>query len=198
MNSTNPSTETDNSSADPLETNVHADALEAIADEQVAKTSDFGGQPENSTAELRRRLDEAEREVLRSRAELENARKRLQRDAEQQVRYANLPLVRDLLDVIDNLNRAVGAAENESGNSQVLSDGVKLVARQFTDVLAKYACKPIESVGKTFDPNIHEAIAQMPSPSVPTGCVAQEVAIGYTLHERVIRPSQVIVSSGPA
>ncbi len=198
MNSTNPSTEADNSSVDPLETDLHADALEAIADETAADSNDFGGQSSDSTAELRCRLDEAEKEVLRSRAELENARKRLQRDAEQQVRYANLPLVRDLLDVIDNLNRAVGAAASESGSAQVLSDGVKLVARQFTDVLARYACKPIESVGKTFDPNIHEAIAQMPSPSVPAGSVAQEVAIGYTLHDRVIRPSQVIVSTGPA
>lgn len=182
---------------DPIDVELHADALDAATGEAVPSQRETNS-GSASNIELQHRLDEAEKEALRSRAELENARKRLQRDAEQQVRYANLPLVRDLLDAMDNLNRAVEAAKTDAGNAQVLLDGVKLVSRQFADVLAKYACKPIESAGKPFDPNYHEAIAQMPSPTVPSGCVAQEVAIGYMLHDRVIRPSQVIVSTGPA
>lgn len=152
----------------------------------------------NALESLQRRLEAVEREVLMSRAELENSRKRLQRDADQQLKYANLPLVRDILDVIDNLNRATEAAKNDMGNTQVLLDGVKLVAQQLTGVLTKFACKPIESLGQPFDPNFHEAIAQTPSSSYAAGCVAQEVAVGYTLHDRVIRPSQVIVSTGSA
>ncbi len=146
--------------------------------------------------ELMAKLKAAETEVLKSHAEAENFRKRLQRDADQQLRYANLPLVRDMLDVIDNLKRATGAAGNDAANASVLLDGVKMVTQQLADVLTKYACRPIESVGKPFDPNFHEAIAQMPSAEVPAGSVAQEVAVGYTLHDRVIRPSQVIVSTG--
>ena len=147
-------------------------------------------------AELEGKIKIAETEVLKSHAEAENFRKRLQRDAEQQLRYANMPLVRDMLDVIDNLKRATDAATSETGNSTALLDGVQMVTQQLANILAKFACKPIESVGQPFDPNIHEAIAQMPSADVPAGHVLQEVAVGYLLHDRVIRPSQVIVSTG--
>ncbi len=147
-------------------------------------------------AELERKLKEAETEVLKSHAEVENFRKRLQRDAEQQLRYANMPLVRDILDVIDNLKRATDAASGDQASPSALLDGVKMVTQQLANVLTKFACKPIESVGKPFDPNFHEAITQMPSATVPAGSVVQEVAVGYLLHDRVIRPSQVIVSTG--
>lgn len=149
-------------------------------------------------AELAEKLKAAETEVLKSHAEVENFRKRLQRDAEQQLRYANLPLVRDILDVMDNLKRATEAASGEAGNAAALLDGVKMVTQQLQNVLAKYACKPIEAVGQPFDPNVHQAITQMPSDEVPAGTVLQEVAVGYLLHDRVVRPSQVIVSTGPA
>lgn len=149
-------------------------------------------------AELTEKLKAAETEVLKSHAEVENFRKRLQRDAEQQLRYANLPLVRDILDVVDNLKRATDAASGEGGNASALLEGVQMVTQQLTNVLNKYACKPIESVGKPFDPNVHAAITQMPSDDVPAGSVVQEVAVGYMLHDRVVRPSQVIVSTGPA
>lgn len=147
--------------------------------------------------EMARKLKAAETEVLKSHAEAENFRKRLQRDSEQQLRYANMPLVRDLLDVIDNLKRAADAATSDSSTTTALLDGVQMVTQQLMNTLNKFACQPIESVGKPFDPNFHEAIAQMPSQDVAAGSVLQEVAVGYTLHDRVIRPSQVIVSTGP-
>lgn len=178
------------------ESKLSDEALRDLASESVATPADREG--DNTLSDLQKRLQAAEREALLSRAELENSRKRLQRDAEQQLRFANLPLVRDMLDAIDNLNRATEAARSDSSSSQVLLDGIKLVSQQMSGVLAKYACKPIESLGKPFDPNLHEAISQTPSPNYAAGCVAQEVAVGYTLHERVIRPSQVIVSTGPA
>ncbi len=145
---------------------------------------------------LESKLQESEREVLRARAELENFRKRMQRDAEQQLRYANVPLVRDLIEVVDNLNRAMGAAQQDAANASALRDGVGMVQNQLASVLSKYGCKPIESVGREFDPNIHEAIAQIPSEEFAAGLVAQEVAAGYLLHDRVVRPSSVIVSTG--
>ena len=170
------------------------------ADEPSAPGEETGADPffsaEDRIAELEGKIKIAETEVLKSHAEAENFRKRLLRDSEQQLRYANLPLVRDILDVIDNLKRATEAASNESGNSSALLNGVEMVTQQLANTLAKFACKPIESVGQPFDPNIHEAIAQMPSDEVPAGHVLQEVAVGYMLHDRVIRPSQVIVSTG--
>ena len=152
------------------------------------------------------RLAESQREVLRARAEMENFRKRMQRDSDQQLKYANVPLVRDLIEVIDNLNRALDAAGQDPANapqqanastSTALRDGVKMVVDQLAGVMNKYGCKRIESVGHEFDPNVHEAIAQMPSQEHAAGLVMQEVAAGYRLHDRVVRPSSVIVSTGP-
>ena len=147
--------------------------------------------------EMAAKLKAAQTEVLKSHAEAENFRKRLQRDAEQTLRYANMPLVRDMLDVVDNLKRATESATGEAAGT-ALHNGVQLVTQQLLGILAKYACKPIESVGQPFDPNFHEAITQMPSAEVPAGSVVQEVAVGYTLHDRVVRPAAVIVSTGPA
>jgi molecular chaperone GrpE len=171
------------------------DLAQANAVEQAL--ADDASSSGDCVASVDERLAEAEREVLRARAELENFRKRLQRDAEQQLKYANVPLVRDLLEVIDNLNRATEAAQQDAGDPDALRNGVKMVTQQLSGVLAKYGCKPIQSIGAEFDPNIHEAIAQMPSDEYPAGVVAQELAVGYLLHDRVVRPSNVVVSAGP-
>ena len=162
-----------------------------------ALQQEMPGEERTGPLTAEQRAAEAEREVLRARADLENFRKRMQRDAEQQLKYANLPLVRDLIDVVDNLNRAMDAARQDAANATALRDGVGMVLSQMATILGKYGCKQIESVGREFDPNVHEAIAQMPSPEHPPGTVAQEVASGYLLHDRVVRPSSVIVSTGP-
>lgn len=176
---------------------MNADA-HGVADEALSEldaTESESGADETTTI-LLDKLKVAEAEVLRSRAEMENYRKRMQRDSDQQLKFANVPIVRDLLDVIDNLNRAIEAARGDETNTKALIDGVQMVSQQFNDALAKHGCKPIQAVGTTFDPNIHQAIAQMPSEEVPAGTVAMEVAVGYMLHDRVIRPAQVIVSTG--
>jgi molecular chaperone GrpE len=169
-------------------------AMDEVLGELDAMETEPSG--DETTAILLDKLRVAEAEVLRSRAEMENYRKRMQRDADQQLKFANVPIVRDLLDVIDNLNRAIEAARGDETNTKALIDGVQMVSQQFNDALAKHACKPIQAVGTAFDPNIHQAIAQMPSQDVPAGTVAMEVAVGYMLHDRVIRPAQVIVSTG--
>lgn len=151
---------------------------------------------------VHQRLADAERQVLLAQAELENFRRRMQRENDQQLKYANLPLIRDLMDVIDNLKRATESAERESAQTGTTSNpallaGVRMVLTQMESVFAKYGCQPIRSLGVPFDPNFHEAISQMPSGDYPAGSVAQEVAVGYLLHDRVVRPSCVIVSTGP-
>lgn len=142
------------------------------------------------------RLVEAEKETLRVRAEMDNYRKRMQRDAEQQLKYANMPLIRDLLEVGDNLRRALEAADSSDPDTAALREGVAMVSRQMNDVLAKYGCQPVKALGEPFDPNVHEAISQMASDEYPAGVVMNEVTVGYVLHDRVARPSQVIVSTG--
>ena len=182
--------------------NLTAEGLDAggMTDEVLGdlNSMETAASADETTTILLDKLRIAEAEVLRSRAEMENYRKRMQRDADQQLKFANIPIVRDLLDVIDNLNRAIEAARGDETNTKALIDGVQMVSQQFTDVLAKHSCKSIEAVGTEFDPNIHQAIAQIPSSDYPAGKVALEVAVGFMLHDRVIRPAQVIVSTGSA
>ncbi len=144
---------------------------------------------------LEEELVQANERVLRAQADLENFRKRTRRDYEEQLKYAQVPLIRDVLGVLDNLRRAITSAANQE-HAASLRDGVEMVAKQLESVLAKYHCRPIPSVGEMFDPNFHEAISQMPSDKVAAGFVLHEVTTGYQLDERVIRPSQVIVSTG--
>lgn len=144
------------------------------------------------------RLAEANREVLRAKAEMENFRKRMQRESDQLLKYSNMPLIRDLLEVMDNLNRAVSAADDDAAANSALKAGVEMVSQQLVGVLGKYGCSRVEALGQPFDPNVHEAIAQMPSEEYESGMVMQEVAVGYVLHDRVVRPTNVIVSSGAA
>jgi molecular chaperone GrpE len=134
---------------------------------------------------------------MHTRADLENYRKRAQREAEEIRRYHTTSLIRDLLPGLDNLQRAIQAAENSS-NIEELLQGVRMVAEQFESVLSSHALKPIEAAGKPFDPNKHEAVQQVPSSEHPPMTVIEEIERGFTLHDRVVRPSKVIVSSGPS
>jgi molecular chaperone GrpE len=178
--------------------NAHAAdaALEA-----AAETLPLSGASQQAAEEKIGRLEtdlrEANERVLRAQAELENFRKRSQRELADERRYAVVPLVRDLLPVVDNLERAIEAAKGAEGG-QVLLDGVKLVATQLDSVLKQHQCVRIEAVGEPFDPNQHEAIAQEPSNEHPAGTVTRAVQSGYKLYDRVIRPAQVFVSTGPA
>lgn len=180
-------------SNDPTDSSATDHALEQELVQQISAAQ--------STEEpsIDQRLAQAQREVLIVQAEMENFRKRMQRDNDQALKYANLPLVRDLLDIMDNLNRATESAKKDSAQAesvQALLAGVEMVSQQFVGVLAKYGCRPIEAVGVPFDPNVHQAISQMASDQ-PPGSIAHEVGVGFVLHDRVIRPSSVIVSTGP-
>jgi len=151
---------------------------------------------EEEMARLRADLEDASDRVLRAQAELENYRKRARRELEDERRYAALPLLRDLLPVLDNLRRAIDAAEKSSQGGGLL-DGVRLVVQSFESVLARHDCKRIEALGKPFDPTFHEAISQQPSADHPPGTVLFVAQDGYLLHDRVVRPAQVIVSTLP-
>ena len=141
---------------------------------------------------------EAERDrALRLQAEMQNLRQRTSRELADERRYAPLAVMRDLLPVLDNIDRAIEAAEKNS-DAEALMEGFRLVRQQLTSVLAQHHCEPIEAVGEPFDPGFHEAILQQPSPDHAAGTVMLTTQTGYRLHDRVVRPTQVIVSGGPA
>jgi molecular chaperone GrpE len=135
---------------------------------------------------------------LRAQAELQNYRKRAQREAEEMRQYQALPFARDLLPALDNLHRALAAAES-SGSVKDLVNGVRLVAKQIEAALGRHEVVPIDAAaGKPFDPNLHQAVQQVPSAEHPPMTVVQEVERGFTLKDRVVRPATVIVSTPPA
>lgn len=162
------------------------------ADVHAAQQSSLNDELQRLDSELKQANDRA----LRAQAELENFRRRLRREMEDERRYAALPLVTDLLGVVDNLDRAVEAAEkDESANSSLLQ-GVKMVQSQFLSVLERHHCRRIGEVGAAFDPNEDQAIAQEPSEQIPAGHITKVVQFGYRMHDRVIRPAHVLVSTG--
>ncbi|MEX0712534.1 MAG: nucleotide exchange factor GrpE [Pirellulales bacterium] len=155
---------------------------------------------EQATAEpsdrLRQELQQANERALRNLAELENFRKRSRREMEDERRYANLPLLRDLLGVVDNVGRAIEAAEKTAEAASLL-EGFKMVAQQLASVLSRYQCQRIDALGQPFDPNRHEAISQRADAEHPPNTVVDVVEDGYQLHDRVVRPAKVIVSVPP-
>ena len=155
-------------------------------------------QPETRDEEierLRTAAEEADKRVLMAQAEAENFRKRMRRDFEDQLKFAALPLVTEILTVRDNLNRAIDAAA-DSNDAAGLRDGVVMVVKQLDDSLGKHGIREIPADGELFDPNFHEAISQMPSDEHAAGTIAHVAVTGFQMHDRVVRPSQVIVSTG--
>jgi molecular chaperone GrpE len=134
--------------------------------------------------------------ALRLQAEMQNLRNRTTREIADERRYAALPVLRDLLPVIDNIDRAIDAAQR-AGEAENLLEGFRLVRQQLGTLLSRYHCEPIPAEGELFDPHFHEAILQQPSADVPANHVMMQTQSGYRLHDRVVRPAQVIVSSGP-
>jgi molecular chaperone GrpE len=188
-------------------------ALESVAAEVQTqqsrdKRASNGSPADQKIADLERQLREANERALRANAELDNYRKRSQRELADERRYAIVPLVRDILPVADNLERAIEATQarssSEGNEPSTASDvssllaGVKMVAAQLEGVLKQHQCVRIETVGSPFDPNQHQALAQEPSDQYPAGTVSRAFQAGYKLHDRVIRPAQVFVSTGPA
>jgi molecular chaperone GrpE len=146
--------------------------------------------------ELRRELAEKNDRLLRALAEADNIRRRAQRDREEAVRYAAEGLVRDLIPVLDNLDRALDAAR-ASGQGGGIVDGVELIRREFLKALERHGVTRYSALGERFDPNQHEAIARVVSVDTQPDTVVGETAAGYSLRGRVIRPAQVAVAAAP-
>lgn len=130
---------------------------------------------------------------MRSLAEIENLKKRFQKDKSDLIKFSNESLIKQLLTVIDNLEKAVSASEEENSLDAV-KEGVELTLKGLMDSLEKKGLEPVEAKGKSFDPNFHEAISEQEDNAAEPGTVIQELQKGYILNKRLIRPAMVIVS----
>jgi molecular chaperone GrpE len=151
---------------------------------------------EDPTARLQADLDRFRDLALRSQADFENYKKRAAREKEDAIKYANSSLLERLVAIVDNFELGLEAAKGEGEQSPVYS-GMTLVSKQLSDFLADNGLQPIEAEGQKFDPNLHEAIAHQPS-ELPEGTIIRQTRRGYRFKDRLLRPSQVVVSSGPA
>ncbi|MFC2821258.1 MAG: nucleotide exchange factor GrpE [Spirochaetales bacterium] len=158
------------------------EAVEEVPEEELLR---------NKVAELEKSNAELKDQMMRRQAELENYRKRLVRDKEDAIQFANESLIRDILGFIDNLDRALAAAKN-GGDVKSLVEGLEMAQAQLMSTLDKnWGLKAIESVGKEFNPNLHEACMMTVDENLKEETVLDEFLKGYTLHERVIRPAKV-------
>jgi molecular chaperone GrpE len=135
-------------------------------------------------------------QLLRTAADFDNYKKRVRRETEDAERRAREELLRDLLPVFDNLERATQHAEQAS-DVKSLADGISMVLRMFGDTLGRMGIERIQAVGQAFDPALHEAVQQMETTEHPAGSVAAEVQAGYRLGDRLVRPAMVVVAKPP-
>ncbi|MBU0640221.1 MAG: nucleotide exchange factor GrpE [Planctomycetes bacterium] len=167
---------------------------DATVSEQLENTNQEA--VEDPLEVLRRECEELREKNLRLLAEAQNLQKRAERDKREALRYAEADFARELLVVLDDLERTQESART-ARKPKAVADGVRIVYEHFLKVLRERQVEPIEALGQPFDPSYHEAMMRQPSEECPAGTVIQELARGYRMHERVIRPSRVVVSSGP-
>ncbi len=153
----------------------------------------------NELEALRAERDEIRDRFMRALADAENIRKRGERDRREAEQYGGSKLARDMLPVYDNLKRALDAAgEEQRQAAKALIEGIELTMRELISVLGKHGVEPIvPEVGDAFDPQLHQAMFEAPLPGTKAGNIIQVMTEGFMLHERLLRPAQVGVSSTP-
>lgn len=152
-------------------------------------------------AELKERAakaDEHWERLVRTTADFENFRKRAAREKQEAIRFANEALVEKLVPVLDNFDMALAAAQTAASDAtQSFVAGVTMIHQQLKQVLVDSGLEEVDALGKGFDPNVHEAVAQREATDVPPGQVVQQLRKGYKLRERLVRPASVIVAKEP-
>jgi len=166
-----------------------------VADESAIDSAEEPSIEEQLAQAIQERDAQTDR-ALRAQAELENVRRRLIREADQIKQFAVAPLAAELLPLLDNLQRGITAGES-TGNIEELLNGLQMVSKSFEESFGRFGVQKIPTMNEQFDPNKHEALQQVPSPDHEPMQIVQEVETGWQMHDRVIRPSKVIVSSGP-
>lgn len=174
---------------------VAAPAEEAVATEPEPTTPAAAAAAATAVTEIGEPVPTVPRDqFLRLAADFENYRRRAARDLEDARRYGIERLLKDLLPMLDNLDRALAHAE---GDKSPLVEGIRMVAKQAHEILAGHGVKAFTSLGQPFDPEQHEAVAQVPSAEHPAGSVMEEMLRGYRIHDRLLRAAQVVVAAAP-
>ena len=174
---------------DPLETEAGGAAGEPPSEPD----------PEQLIAAAKQEAEDNKDKFLRATAEMENYKRRINKEHADTMRYAMSPLIRDIAATVDTLELAVSHAKNDPDNGgQALVDGIEMVVKQIHEVFARFGVTRIETAGKPFDPELHEAMTVVETADVPENQVMEEFQAGFKLHERVIRPARVSVSKPPA
>ena len=170
-------------------------------EEDVKKTKQAKKKNVNDDiSKLNEEIENLKEERLRTLAEMDNLRKRFEKDKIDSIRYGNHNLARDILTLGDNLSRALDAISSDEKRPESfnnLIDGLNIVQKEFVTILEKHGVKKIESINKKFDHNYHQAILEVETDEFNEGYVVQEIQSGFTLHDRLLRPSMVSVSKKP-
>ena len=181
----------DGNTQDADETDIESDSgRDAIPDEKMTKS-----QLLERIKEIREDSDKNYDLYLRSQAELDNMKKRFQKEKEDLVKFCNDSLIRQLLPVVDSLEKAVTHSHDDN-SFQALREGLELTLKDFLSTLKKAGVEEVKAIGEPFDPNFHEAMYEQEDDSVESGIVLQELQKGYMLNQRLIRPAMVSVSKG--
>ena len=157
---------------------------ELLEEEQVSETE-----------QLQQQVADANDNVLRIQAEMQNMRRRAERDVENAHKFALDKFSADLLPVVDNLERALSAIDAEDDSQKAIAEGIELTLKSFLDVLVRFKIEAVDPAGQPFDANLHQAVSMVPNPDMEPNTVMDVFQKGYTLNGRLIRPAMVVVSS---
>ncbi|MDF0666595.1 MAG: nucleotide exchange factor GrpE [Nitrospira sp.] len=182
-------------SDDQAQEKININTIENL--EEDSRVTDAGPSVQEQLAGKTEECKALNDKYLRLAAEFENYKRLTQRDQREQIRFGNEQLLKELLSVVDNLERAIKAAQTNSGDS-ALVQGVELTLKQLSGILSKFGVQAVETSGQDFDPSAHQAVSYGPSNDVPANKVLDEFQKGYRLHDRILRAAMVSVSSGPA
>jgi molecular chaperone GrpE len=172
--------EQSNASEQPTQDNLDAPSVDSLMEE---------------VAELQAKITEQSESVLRAQAEMQNVRRRAERDVENAHKFALDKFSADLLPIIDSLERALDAADSlESDAVKAMKDGMELTLKMFVDALAKHGVEQLNPVGEPFNPEFHQAMSMVPNPDMEPNSVMAVMQKGYVLKGRLVRPAMVIVS----
>ena len=149
---------------------------------------------EERAADAESKYKEMQDRYLRLNAEFDNYKKRMMRENSDRLKYFNMELIKELLPSVDNLERAISHAGDENSDLENMIEGLQMVYKGMQEAFGKFGVSEIESIGKEFDPNCHQAVGMIESQEVPENHVAEECLKGYYLHDRIIRPTMVRVS----
>ena len=178
------------------EVSASAEATEEGDDsvDEETEVSDREPTVEERAADAESKYKEMQDRYLRLTAEFDNYKKRMMRENSDRLKYFNMELIKELLPSVDNLERAISHAADENSDLENMIEGLQMVYKGMQEAFGKFGVSEIESIGKEFDPNCHQAVGMIESQEVPENHVAEECLKGYYLHDRIIRPTMVRVS----